>query len=152
MTKPGELKLIPRVRKIPIKPSVCYIQEGPHAIPIFRKSAPLRAPFPPLDIAADQKNTHFKIVRNSKKKREIFRFALWKKLSTAVENWDNLLIIGHKISVPRTDFISTGYSFILARNEYFQGHFGCGKLEKSGFRKWPKPHLTIPQISGSLTN
>ncbi len=83
--------------------------------------------------------------------REIFRFELWKKKSTAVEKWSNLLIIGHKALVGRTDFISMGYSFTLPRNEYFQGDFGCGKLEKSGFRKWPKPDLTIHKISASLT-
>jgi len=77
---------------------------------------------------------------------------LWKKNSTAVENWGNLLIIGYKTSVLPTDFISAGFSFIVPGNEYFQGNFGCGKLEMAEFRKWPKPHLTIPRVSGSLTN
>jgi hypothetical protein len=53
--------------------------------------------FPPLTFPP-KKIPLFKIFRNSKKKREIFRFSLWKKISTTVDKWGNLLIIEPKTS------------------------------------------------------
>jgi hypothetical protein len=75
---------------------------------------------------------------------------LWKKISTSVENWDNLLIIGYKDGGLPRDFIFEVFSFIGPRNPYYQGNFGCGKLEIAESRNWPKPNLTLPGISGSL--
>jgi hypothetical protein len=77
---------------------------------------------------------------------------MWKKISTGVENWGNLLIIGDKGAVLLTDFISAGFAFPLLGNEYFQGNCGCGKLGTSDFHNWRIPHLTIPRVSGSLDN
>jgi hypothetical protein len=69
-----------------------------------------------------------------------------------VENCGNLLIIGHKPWLLPMDFIYMGFSFIVPRNEYFQGNVNCGKLELQGFRNRPKPHLTFPRVSDSLVD
>jgi hypothetical protein len=86
--------------------------------------------------------------RNSKKTGGIFRFLLWKKISTIVDNVGNLLIIGRKRFKLRGVFRSTDFSPQSPRSEYLQGNYDCGKLQLAGIPNWPKPNLTTHRFSG----